>query len=127
MPIAPDSVTSSNASKSFLGLVAGGWREIAFEHFRPGIGIHWLLKGGPDAPSVALLKYEKGATVPRHRHPGLETVIVLEGSQSDENGDYPAGAVILNPVGSEHSIWTGEGCVVLIQWSLPIVFLDGAK
>jgi anti-sigma factor ChrR (cupin superfamily) len=113
-------------SLNFAGLLAGGWRDLAFEPFRDGIAIHWLLKGGPEAPSVAILKYQPGAGAPRHRHPGLETVIVLEGSQSDENGTYPAGTVVLNPIGSEHSIWTGEGCVVLIQWSLPIVFLDGA-
>ena len=53
--------------------------------------MHWLLKGGPVEPSVAILNYEPGAGVPRHRHVGLETIVVLEGTQSDENGDYAAG------------------------------------
>jgi anti-sigma factor ChrR (cupin superfamily) len=114
-------------SKSFAGLLAGGWRELPFEPFREGIEIHWLLQGGPDEPSAALLRYRPGAGAPLHRHPALETVIVLEGSQSDENGHYPAGSVVFNPAGSEHSILSGEGCVVLIQWGLPIIFLGEAK
>ena len=47
--------------------------------------------------------------MPRHRHAGLETIVVLEGVQSDENGDYAAGAVVLNPQGSEHSVWSRGG------------------
>ena len=48
---------------------------------------------------------------------------MLEGMQSDENGDYAAGTVVLNPVGTEHSVWTKDGCVVLIQWDLPVIIL----
>lgn len=114
-------------SKSFVGLLAGGWRELPFEPFRKGIEIHWLMKGGPDEPSAALLRYEPGAGAPRHRHPALETVIVLEGNQSDENGHYPAGSVVFNPAGTEHTILSSEGCVVLIQWALPIIFLGETK
>jgi anti-sigma factor ChrR (cupin superfamily) len=61
--------------------------------------------------------------VPRHRHAGLETIVVLDGSQSDENGDYPAGTLVLNPAGTEHSVWSTRGCVVLIQWNLPVIML----
>lgn len=112
--------------KSFVGLLAGNWQALPFEPFREGIDIHWLMQGGPDGPSAALLKYRPGAGAPRHRHPALETVIVLEGSQSDENGHYPAGSVVFNPAGSVHSIRSEEGCVVLIQWALPIIFLGEA-
>ena len=112
---------------SFAGLLSGGWRDLAFERFRDGIGVHWLLRGGPDEPSAAVLKYDAGAGVPRHRHAGLETIVVLEGSQSDENGNYAAGTVVLNPAGTEHSVWTDGGCVVLIQWNLPVIILGEEK
>ena len=108
---------------AYAGLIGGGWRDLAFEHFRDGIAAHWLLKGGFAEPSVAILKYQPGASVPRHRHAGMETIVVLEGTQSDESGDYPAGSIFLNPVGTEHSVWTATGCVVLIQWNLPVVIL----
>jgi anti-sigma factor ChrR (cupin superfamily) len=117
-------VTSNFA---YPALLSGGWRELAFEPFREGLRVHWLARGGEGEPSVALLAYEPGASVPRHRHPGLETIVVLDGVQSDENGDFPAGSVMLNPVGSEHSVWSKPGCVVLIQWDLPVVMVgEGA-
>jgi anti-sigma factor ChrR (cupin superfamily) len=105
------------------GLVAGGWRSLAYEPFREGIEVHWLVKGGADAPSLAVLAYRPGAAVPRHRHVGGETIVVLDGAQSDENGRYAAGAVVVNPPGTEHSVWSDEGCVVLIRWDRPVALL----
>jgi anti-sigma factor ChrR (cupin superfamily) len=66
------------------------------------------------------------ARVPHHLHQGLETVVVLDGAQADENGEYRAGAVVLNPQGSEHSVWSDEGCVVLIHWTRPVLILGEA-
>ncbi|MEO8243474.1 MAG: cupin domain-containing protein [bacterium] len=75
-------------------------------------------------PAVALLRYAPGAGVPAHRHNGLETILVLDGVQSDERGDYPAGTLMLNPAGSAHRVWSDMGCVVLIQWNRQVEFLD---
>jgi anti-sigma factor ChrR (cupin superfamily) len=116
-------VQHSGPNFAFPALVNGGWHDLAFEHFREGIEVHWLLQGSDAEPSVAILRYRPGASVPRHRHPGLETIMVLEGTQSDESGDYAAGTVVLNPVGTEHSVWTKDGCLVLIQWALPVIIL----
>lgn len=102
------------------GMIQGGWRDYAFEPFREGVEICHLVQG---EPAVALLRYQPGASVPRHRHTGLETIVVLEGSQSDERGRYETGAVVLNPEGSEHSVWSEDGCVVLIQWDRPVAFV----
>ena len=95
---------------------------LAFEPFRDGIEIVTLAQG---EPAVALLKYAPGARVPRHRHTGLETIYVIEGSQSDERGTYGAGSIVLNQPGSEHSVWSDEGCLILIQWAKPIEFIAG--
>jgi anti-sigma factor ChrR (cupin superfamily) len=114
---------ASRSNLAFPALVSGGWRDFAFEHFRDGITVCWLLKGSDAEPSAAILRYQPGAAVPLHRHAGLETITVLEGMQSDENGDYEAGTVVLNPVGTEHSVWTKDGCVVLIHWALPVIIL----
>jgi len=62
--------------------------------------------------------------VPRHRHDGLETIIVLEGSRSDEAGTYGIGTTVCNQGGSIHSVRSDEGCVVLIQREKPVVILD---
>ncbi len=104
-------------------LLAGGWRTRAFAPFRDGVEICVLWPGSPE---VALLRYAPGASVPSHRHGGLETVVVLDGAQTDERGDYPAGSVVLNPEGSIHAVHSEQGCVVLIQWERPVQILEGA-
>ena len=62
-----------------------------------------------------------GARVPLHRHPGYEHVFVLEGSQSDANGRYPAGSLLISPPGSSHAIVSEEGCIVLVVWERPVI------
>jgi len=105
--------------QAFAALLSD-WRGREFRPFREGVEISVLREG---APGVALLRYAPGAGVPRHRHPALETILVLDGVQSDERGDYPVGSLILNPEGTEHSVWSDGGCTVLIQWNLPVEFV----
>jgi anti-sigma factor ChrR (cupin superfamily) len=103
------------------GLLQGGWADARFVPFREGVEIA-RLHDGP--PGVALLRYAPGAGVPAHLHRGLETILVLEGTQSDERGTYAEGSLILNPEGTTHRVWSDDGCVVLIQWTLPVEFLS---
>lgn len=105
---------------SQAGLLQGGWRSLPFEPFRDGVEIHWLVTG---TPGVALLRYQPGASVPRHRHEGLETIVVLEGEQEDKRGVYGTGCLVRNPAGSEHAVRSGPGCVVLINWEKPVTFI----
>ncbi|UWQ16811.1 cupin domain-containing protein [Jannaschia sp. M317] len=96
------------------------WQELPFEYFREGVDIHHIRK---TSPAVAILRYAPGAKVPLHLHTGLESILVLDGVQSDERGDYSKGALILNPEGSQHSVWSETGCAVLIQWERPVQIL----
>lgn len=105
-------------------LTSGGWKELEFGPFRPEVTIHWIRPFEDDQPGLALLKYEAGASVPRHRHEGLETILVLEGTQCDEAGDYGVGSYVVNAAGTEHSVWSDTGCVVLIQWDRPVRILE---
>jgi anti-sigma factor ChrR (cupin superfamily) len=97
------------------------WRDLPFECFRDGIDVHHIKTG---SPAIAILRYAPGAKVPHHLHTGLETILVLEGVQSDERGSYGKGTLVLNPEGSSHSVWSEHGCVVLIQWEGPVKILD---
>lgn len=97
------------------------WRNLSFEPFREGVDIHHIRQG---SPGVAILRYAPGAKVPLHLHTGLETILVLDGVQSDERGDYSKGALILNPQGTRHSVWSETGCAVLIQWERPVKILE---
>ena len=108
-------------------ILSGASTDHVFEHFRDGIEICRLLEG---EPAVAMLRYSPGARVPRHTHTGLETVLVLEGAQRDDNGVYGPGTLILNREGSDHAVASDDGCIVLIQWAKPIEFHsdgDGAS
>lgn len=105
-------------------LTSGGWKDLVFEDFRDQVTIHWIQPFENEQPGVALLKYEAGASVPRHLHVGLETILVLQGTQSDEAGDYGPGSLIVNKEGTEHSVWSDTGCVVLIQWDRPVKILE---
>ena len=111
-------------SDKAIELLPNGWRNCRYEPFHEGVDICWLVEG---EPGVALLRYAPGARVPRHRHTGLETLLVLHGSQVDEQGRYGEGTYVVNHEGTEHSVWTEEGCVVLIQWQRPVVFLGAAE
>lgn len=103
------------------GFLPGGWEGAKFGPFREGVEIATLHEG---PPGVALLRYAPGASVPAHLHRGLETILVLEGSQSDERGTYGKGALVLNPEGTSHRVWSENGCIVLIQWTRPVEFLQ---
>ncbi len=101
--------------------VIDAWQSLPFDYFREGVDIHHIRQ---EFPAVAILRYAPGAKVPRHLHTGLETILVLEGVQSDERGDYSEGTLVLNPEGSTHSVWSENGCAVLIQWERPVEILD---
>jgi anti-sigma factor ChrR (cupin superfamily) len=81
----------------------------------PGIAIKELYSDSSHPERVALIKWEPGARYPRHRHPGGEEILVLEGALVDEAGRYPQGTWIRNPPGSAHEPYSAEGCVLLIK------------
>jgi anti-sigma factor ChrR (cupin superfamily) len=115
-------------SKAFsipLALTSPEARQVlTWETFREGIEISWIYKtGAPDGPSAAFLRYAPGSSVPRHAHRGHEHILVLEGSQTDENGRHDAGTVVINPPGTAHSVVSEDGCVVLAVWEKPVSFL----
>ena len=106
--------------KSISRLLPDGWQDMEFMPFHEGVEICYLWQG---IPEVALLRYAPGASVPRHRHRGLETILVLTGTQSDDEGSYGTGSIVFNPAGSVHQVWSDSGCVVLIHWEAPVEFV----
>jgi anti-sigma factor ChrR (cupin superfamily) len=40
---------------------------------------------------------------------------MLEGTFSDEHGDYAAGTYLRNPAGSSHAPFSEEGCTLLVK------------
>lgn len=100
-------------------LLRGGWRDLAFAPFHPGVEIARLYGDGSGA-SAAVLRYAPGASVPEHEHLGYEHVIVLDGAQSDAAGTYAAGCVVVNPPATRHKVASAAGCVALLIWEKPV-------
>lgn len=71
-------------------------------------------------PAAAFIRYQPGAKVPPHYHPGYEHIIVLEGAQSDASGEYQKGTCVVNPPGTRHAVTSESGCLVLAIWNQPV-------
>lgn len=65
--------------------------------------------------ATSIVRYEPGASFRAHDHPLGEEILVLEGTFSDETGDYPAGTYFRNPEGFRHAPFSKEGCVLLVK------------
>jgi len=84
-------------------------------------GVFWkVLWEDPDGRHKAILiRYEPGATIPRHRHLGDEQIFVLEGSVIDDTGVCTAGNYARRPPGCVHTVKSASGALVLAVTSGP--------
>jgi len=65
--------------------------------------------------TTSIVRFEPGSIFAAHDHPGGEEIMVQEGVFSDETGDYTAGSYIRNPIGTKHTSYSKEGCVLLVR------------
>jgi len=65
--------------------------------------------------ATSIVRYEAGARFSQHGHPLGEEILVLQGTFSDETGDYPAGTYFRNPEGFSHAPFSKKGCVILVK------------
>lgn len=118
----PNRLESADFTRLNLAQLASDrdtWPEL-----RPGVRQLVLREGPQPGERTSLLAYVPGAWVPKHRHTGDETIFILEGGQVDESGTYLAGTYMLNREGTEHSVRSPMGCLVLIHWRSPVVFVE---
>ena len=59
------------------------------------------------------MRYDPGATIPRHRHLGDEQIFVLDGSVSDDTGACTKGNYARRPPGCVHTVTSRDGALVL--------------
>ncbi len=64
---------------------------------------------------TSVVRYDSNSAFAPHDHPDGEEILVLEGTFSDEHGDYPAGTYLLNPTGFKHAPRSEEGCVLFVK------------
>jgi anti-sigma factor ChrR (cupin superfamily) len=92
--------------------------------FREGIDMARLYGVADQGPSAALLRYAPGAKVPVHIHHDIEHILVLSGAQSDEDGSYEAGTLLIHGSGTRHSVVSAQGCIALAIWLSPVEILE---
>jgi anti-sigma factor ChrR (cupin superfamily) len=103
--------------------ISGRQDEIPWTPYKNGVEIFRLYGDGITGPTAALLRYREAGEVPMHEHLGYEHIVVLSGSQEDENGTFNAGSVVINPPGTRHKVRSNAGCIVLAIYEKPVRFL----
>jgi len=71
--------------------------------------------GGEVARATSIVRYAPGARFAEHVHALGEEILVLEGTLSDEAGDYGPGSYLKNPPGSSHAPFSVEGCTLFVK------------
>ena len=122
------SVTSKNGA-TILAIVSGGIEpatdlagaprsqnfdlsEIAWTEAMPGVRQKPIWHDKETKRRAALVRFEPGAQLPRHKHVGDELIFVIEGSNADESGEVVAGNVNYRPNGCTHTVSTRNGATI---------------
>lgn len=71
--------------------------------------------GGEVARATSIVRYASGAKFDSHVHELGEEIFVLEGTLSDEAGDYGPGTYLKNPPGSRHAPFSDKGCTLFVK------------
>jgi anti-sigma factor ChrR (cupin superfamily) len=71
--------------------------------------------GDEVAIATTIVSYAANSSFPKHAHPAGEEILVLEGTFSDESGDYSAGMYLRNPPHSSHTPYSKEGCTIFVK------------
>ncbi len=123
IPVEPDAVPPFPRQEvTNLWQIEAWQNRLPWKAFRPGVEIHRLYGDGLEGPAAALLRFKESAKVPLHSHTGYEHILVLAGSQRDQNGPLHAGTLALHPPGTSHSVVSEPGCIVLAIYEKPVRF-----
>jgi anti-sigma factor ChrR (cupin superfamily) len=79
----------------------------------PGLSVLPLHEFGTE--HVALVRWAPGTRFQAHTHWGGEEIFVIEGTFSDELGDYPTGTWIRSPHLSRHQPFSAPGCLIYVK------------
>ncbi len=88
----------------------------------PGVERRMLERDGKEVARVtSIVRYAPKSYFSEHTHSGGEEYLVLEGTFSDDYGDFPAGTYVRNPVSSRHKPHSEGGAVIWVKlwWMHP--------
>jgi anti-sigma factor ChrR (cupin superfamily) len=99
------------------------WQDtIPWQVLEESVEIHRLYGDGITGPTATLIRMRKGGKVPPHTHTGYEHIVVLSGSQRDQNSIASEGTLMINPPGTAHTVESEAGCIVLAFYEKPVQF-----
>ena len=88
-------------------------------HTSPSSGVERLYlerdNMGEYAKASSIVKFHPGSKFDNHTHDNGEEIFVLEGTFSDQHGDYPHGTYLRNPHNSDHIPFSKDGCKILVK------------
>ena len=101
---------------------------LASEHYQwvksPQQGVERVMLdrvGAEKARATSIVRYASESNFPHHLHPGGEEILVLSGTFSADNSDYPAGWYLRNPPTSGHQPYSHEGAVIFVKlWQMAV-------
>lgn len=67
--------------------------------------------------ATSIVRYAPGSSFSSHTHGGGEEYFVLNGTFSDQSGDYGKGYYVRNPPGSSHAPNSKDGCTIFVKLS----------
>lgn len=83
----------------------------------PGVERQMLDRIGDEiARATSVVRFAPNAAFPEHVHGGGEEFLVLQGLFYDDDGQYPVGTYVRNPIGSRHAPRAGaDGATLLVK------------
>ncbi|HBF22568.1 MAG TPA: hypothetical protein DDW23_02015 [Planctomycetes bacterium] len=82
----------------------------------PGVRLAFLADRD-DGSACVLIDMAPGVSYPEHRHRGVEEVLVVRGSYSDDGGEHLAGSFQRNEADTSHHPVAGPDGALLLAWS----------
>jgi anti-sigma factor ChrR (cupin superfamily) len=77
--------------------------------------------GAEIARATSCVRFGRGSFFPHHEHGGGEEIFVLEGELEDEHGRYPTGTYLRDPIGSSHTPFSKNGCIIYVKlWQFAV-------
>jgi anti-sigma factor ChrR (cupin superfamily) len=93
----------------------------------PGIRLALVKHDAARGVRACLALGKAGARHPRHRHGGVENILVLEGRLRDERGSYGPGELCRSGAGSIHSEQVVEDCLCYVVYYGELETLEAPK
>ena len=98
---------------------SGPWHRVMDHLWRAPVTGHGL------GYQIDFICMEPGGAIPAHSHKGREYTLVLEGSFSDEHGEYRPGDLLCCRGKQQHRPYSQHGCVCLAVIDAPLHFVSG--